>query len=114
MKSPNNTAVKPDEFLREIQKGSLEAIQLGSLSSGEPTPIQTQAPQEPAPQDSSAEIRALAIFTLQAQRIVFDLTCELRDAQYDNQALRAEIAQLRQTIESQNELIAAKNIGSPR
>ena len=99
----------PRDFLEELQRESLEAIEQASLGQPDPTQLDTPPAQPVSSQDSSEVIAAIAIFSTKALREVYDLMGERDEAVRDGKALREENKQMRLTIVALNDTIAARD-----
>jgi chromosome segregation ATPase len=109
MRSDNAGPQDPRKFLEELKLNSMrenEQESLAPLDQAQPT-TSSQEPQ--ASQDRSAAITALALFSNKVQKLIFDVVSEMREAQRHRNDLSEENNQMRLTIGTLNDTVAARD-----
>ena len=105
MKSNNGNPQDPRNFLEELQRNTVEALERVSSEQDNSAQQATSAP-EPPPLSA---IITLAQFGHRAQMLVFAMDHDLREARLESRELGEENKQMSLKIEALNETIAARD-----
>ena len=108
MKSNNCGPQNPRNFLEELQRNTLEAVERVSSEQDDSTQQATSAPAPVPGQDANVAL-AIASFSTKVMREVYNLMCERDEAQLRSKALGNENRQMSLRIEALNETIAARD-----
>lgn len=105
----NGSPQAPGDFLAEIQRNALQAVQQESLAP--PEQVQpTTSPQEPqSPHDPNVAIVALALFSQQVLQEVMKMAMELQELRLERDDLSKQNSEMGLKIQSLSETVAARD-----
>lgn len=108
-RSDNAGPQDPRKFLEELQFNSMRELQQESLAPLDQAQPTTSSQEPQASQDRNAGITVLALFSNQVQMLVFNVVSELREAQRHSNDLSEENNQMRLTIGTLIDTVAARD-----